>query len=219
MALVGASGSGKSTIGMAILGILDKNLKVEYETFQIFGKEKHEYSLKDWQKILGKDLYLIPQNPILAMHPYLTVGAQIEDYFKSKKISFIKEEIFDLFESVGIQEPKRKWESKPNYLSGGERQRIFLILCKKIHPKLIIADEPTTALDSKNEKKTLEILMEILFKEKISVILISHDQRIIKELADRGIILKEGEILENFINQNGKIFNLKHSYSVKLLGI
>lgn len=218
-ALVGASGSGKSTIGMAVLGILDSNLKMQYESFQIFGKERKDYSSKVWKEILGKDLYFIPQNPILAMHPYLTVGAQIEDHLKSKKINFSKEEIFDLFDSVGIKEPKKKWESKPSYLSGGERQRIFLVLCKKLHPKIIIADEPTTALDSKNEKKTLEILMEIVSKEKISVILISHDQRLILELANRGIVLKKGEILENFTNQNGKIFNLKHSYSVKLLGV
>jgi peptide/nickel transport system ATP-binding protein len=216
-AIVGASGSGKSSLGYLIMGLIADNLQLEYDQFQILGKDWKEVSSQEWTDWRGHDLYLIPQNPVHAFHPFLSLGNQIEDFLKAKNLRISLDCIIETFESIGIRDARKKWNSKPEEISGGERQRILIGLSLFTKPKILIADEPTTALDAYNEKLTLKTLSMVMREHRTALILISHDKRIVKEFADRVTVLKMGEMMENFqvIKGNWPIF--QNEYTKKLL--
>jgi len=216
-AVVGDSGSGKSSFGYFLLNLLSENLQSDYKKFFILGHDGKEISFTTWQKLRGREIFLIPQNPILAFHPYLNIGTQIQDFFRAKNFYFSKEEVMEKFFSLGISEPQKKWDYKPSQISGGERQRILIGLALFSKPKILIADEPTTALDAMNEKKVLEALYKVIVNSQTSVILISHDRRIILEFADEVTVLKNGKFIEKFAIQNNILPLFKSQYTKELL--
>ncbi len=195
-ALVGASGSGKSTLAFALLNLIPSSFSIQYETFQIFSEDFT--SIQNWNQIRGLSIVYIPQNPVDSFHPYLNLKTQIEDYFREKKIKVKISEILTKMSSLGIKDPEKKLNHTPLSLSGGERQRVLIAISSIIQPKILIADEPTTALDSVNENLVLRDLFKINQNCKTSILFITHDRRIVRELADEVTVLNSGKIMDHF---------------------
>lgn len=216
-AIIGGSGSGKSSFALNLLNLSPEMHLESYQRYHLFGKDKKEYSEKDWVSLRGKRITLIPQNPVHSFHPYMSVGFQIADYLSQKQSPLSKQQIANLIGSVGIKEPEKKLHSRPDSLSGGERQRLLIAMSFLLNPEIIIADEPTTALDSFNEKLTLSLLAEQILKKNTSLILITHDKRLVRELAHKVTVLKHGKIIETFSWKKGTNPDYKNEYTKKLL--
>jgi ABC-type dipeptide/oligopeptide/nickel transport system ATPase component len=214
-ALVGASGSGKSTLAFAILNLLPQYFKFTFNTFQIFTNDYS--SITDWNSIRGSSIVYIPQNPVDSFHPYINLITQIFDFFNQKEIKITKEDILSNLSSFGIQDVEKKLYLSPFSLSGGERQRVLIAISSMIQPKIIIADEPTTALDSINERLVLKDLIKINKKHLTTILLITHDRRIVRELADEVSVLNNGILMDNFLLKNGLFPDGISEYSKTLL--
>ncbi|MCB1176058.1 MAG: ABC transporter ATP-binding protein [Leptospiraceae bacterium] len=216
-AIIGASGSGKSSFALNLLNLSPENSKIDFDKFQILGKDRKSISNKEWKNIRGKNIILIPQNPIHSFHPYLSVGYQIFDYLKLKNIQKSKSEIEETLNSFGIKNSSKKLEVKPSFLSGGERQRIIIAMCSFLKPEIILADEPTTALDSLNEKVTLEVLIKQVKNQNSALILITHDRRLVRELANTITVLKHGKLVETFSWKTRSKSDYSNIYTKQLL--
>ncbi len=216
-AIIGGSGSGKSSFAFNLLNLSPEMHIESYQTYQLFGRDKKDFSEKDWVSLRGKRITLIPQNPVHSFHPYMSVGFQITDYLAQKENPIPKTQIAELLGSVGIKDPQKKLHSRPNSLSGGERQRLLIAMSFLLNPEIIIADEPTTALDSFNEKLTLKLLADQILQKNTSLILITHDKRLVRELADKVTVLKHGKIMETFPWKKGVNPDYKNEYTKKLL--
>lgn len=211
---VGESGSGKSTLLNLILGIKIPNSILEFETFEILGKNYSSYSEKEFQNLRGKNIALIPQNPSRVFHPYISIGEQVKDYLKYKKKEFAsKNKILELWEKIKIRDFEKKFDLKPNKLSGGEKQRMIIQICSILEPEILLADEPTTALDSISEKEILSFLMESYQNFLNSILIVSHDPRIIRNISDEVSILKSGEILEKITLLKPNSYKINFEYS------
>ncbi len=211
---VGESGSGKSTLLNLILGIKIPNSILKYDKFDILGKNYSLYSEKEFQLLRGNKIALIPQNPSRVFHPYIPIGEQVKDYFKIKKKEFAsKKKILELWEKINIRDFEKKFDLFPKNLSGGEKQRIIIQICSVLEPEILLADEPTTALDSNSEKEILEFLIESYKSFLNSILLVSHDPRIIRNLSDEVSILKSGEILEKITLLKANLYKINFEYS------
>jgi peptide/nickel transport system ATP-binding protein len=183
-ALLGKSGSGKSSLAFYLLGLL-RGLTWKANHSELFKKNYTEYSKRDWEEMRGKKISLIPQSPSIAYHPYLSLGYQIEDYLKLKLgTKPDRKEIIDLLESLGLSQVKEKLAKKPAEISGGERQRILIAMSLYVEPELLIADEPTTAMDPINEKLTLKLLYRLVKEKKSCLLFITHEKRIVEAMAE-----------------------------------
>jgi ABC-type dipeptide/oligopeptide/nickel transport system ATPase component len=215
-AIIGGSGSGKSTFSYTVLGLIDPSLDFSFDKYNLIDYNYKDISSKDWRNLRGKDICLIPQNPSNAFHPYLTLKTQLKDTFSQKNIQISSAELENLLNVFGFKDPKFTLSQKPTQLSGGERQRIVLSIAYKMSPKILVADEPTTALDPKNEKNVLDLMLKMVSEKNISLILVTHDRRIVKELADEITVLQNGKIMDNFYLNH--FHNLKlNTYTIKLL--
>ncbi len=214
-ALVGASGSGKSTFCFAIQNLLLKNLRLSFDEFFILGEDFK--NIKNWNQLRGKQFCYIPQNPADSFHPYFSLKTQIIDTFKEINIKISKIQIIEQLKKFDIKNPEEKLEKSPFSLSGGERQRVLIAISSFVQPKIIIADEPTTALDSLNERIVLKDLLELTKTGNASLLLITHDRRIVRELADEVTVLKDGKRIEYFPLNNKSLEGLSEEYTRKLL--
>ncbi len=220
-ALVGESGSGKSITSMSILQLLDHlgNFKVSGEA--IYKKEDDllKLSKKQMRNIRGDEIAVIFQDPMTSLNPLHTIGAQLIEAVtlhskESKKV--IEKRIYDLFDLVGLTEQKKRLNSYPHEFSGGQRQRIMIVMALINNPSLIIADEPTTALDVTVQQEILSIFKDIKLKHKKSILLISHDLTVVKNIADKVAVMHNGEIVEQGSVKD--IFeNPQHEYTKKLI--
>ena len=217
--IVGESGSGKSVTALSIMQLLTKNNSSEISG-KIFFKDKNILlmSEKELMNIRNKKISIIFQEPMTSLNPLHTIKKQIlecvETIVKSKKekINRVKE----LLELVGIQDIENKLNSYPHQLSGGQRQRVMIAMAISNNPELLIADEPTTALDVTIQKQILELLNNLTKKFGMSLLLITHDLGIVKKLSDRICVMKLGRIIE--IGKTSNIFNKpKNSYTKKLI--
>ncbi|MEM7182550.1 MAG: ABC transporter ATP-binding protein [Spirochaetota bacterium] len=215
-AVIGESGSGKTTFATSILHLLASNLSMSFDNYRVLTQEYNDISSKEWQSIRGKHICLVPQSPAGAFHPYKKIGKQIYEYFlvKEKKLAK-KDRILSLLEKTGILAGEQKYSSLPSELSGGERQRILIAMAIALKPDILIADEPTTALDSINEKLTLHLLYKLVKKNGVGMILITHDMRIVNAIADEVTVLQKGKFVESAKLQNG-MFHLQNPYSQSL---
>jgi ABC-type dipeptide/oligopeptide/nickel transport system ATPase component len=214
-ALVGSSGSGKSTLAYTLMNLLPEYFEITFTSFQIFSKE---YStITNWNSIRGSSIVYIPQNPVDSFHPYINLISQIYDFFNQKDIKISKNDILKNLSSFGIQDVEKKLYLSPFSLSGGERQRVLIAISSMIQPKIIIADEPTTALDSINERLVLKDLLRINKENLTTILLITHDRRLVRELADEVSVLNNGILMDNFLLTNGSFPNEISEYSKTLL--
>jgi len=198
LGIVGESGSGKSVTSLAILGLLSKNVILEGE---IFFNEKNLVALsnKEFEKIRGKKIGMIFQEPMSSLNPTITCGKQVYEVLK-QHTDLNKNEIFKeviaLFEKVKLPLPDRIFKAYPHQLSGGQKQRVMIAMAIACKPDLLIADEPTTALDVSVQKEIIALLKELQVENKMSVLFISHDLPLVSEIADNVIVIYEGAIIE-----------------------
>lgn len=219
--LVGESGSGKSISALAIMGLLPKNAIFQGGGiyFQTEDQDLSQLKNKALESIRGQKIGMIFQEPMSSLNPVLKCGYQIEETLLShQKISAAEAKALSLewMERVGLKDLSRIYQSYPHQLSGGQKQRIMIAMAMCCNPDLLIADEPTTALDVTVQKKILELLLKLRKDLGTSILLISHDLAVVGEIADRVIVMQAGKVVE--IESTEAIFKSpKHPYTQGLL--
>lgn len=199
LAIVGESGSGKSVTSKAIMGLLsDKNThikgRIEFEQTSLLS-----ISPKEFAGLRGNDIAMIFQEPMSALNPSLTCGFQVAEillHHNKVTASQVKKEVLQLFEKVKLPRPQDIYTSYPHQISGGQMQRVIIAMAIACKPKILIADEPTTALDVTVQKEILQLLKDLQKQTGMSVLFISHDLALVCELADRVVVMYKGSIIE-----------------------
>lgn len=199
LAIVGESGCGKSTLATSIMGLYDaNNTRVEGE---ILFQNSNLVALSDdeMNKIRGSQISMIFQDPLSALNPLMRIGEQIEEaliYHTALNKNERKKRALELLQQVGIGHPERVAKQFPHQLSGGMRQRVIIAISISCKPKIIIADEPTTALDVTIQAQILDLLLDLQAETEAGIILITHDLGVVAEVADRVAVMYAGEIIE-----------------------
>ncbi len=201
VALVGESGSGKSVTSLAVMGLLPKGQsqiaaqsKIKFE-----GKDLLHLSAGEIRKICGKEIAMIFQEPMSSLNPVFTVGDQIAEVLRIHLDMGRKEarvRVLELLREVGIPAPETKIDAYPSQLSGGQQQRVMIAMAIACEPKLLIADEPTTALDVTIQKQIIDLLESLRQRHQMSMLFITHDLALVGEIADEVIVMRHGEIRE-----------------------
>ncbi len=220
LGLVGESGSGKSVTSKAILQLLAPNAEVNDGSIVYFnGQNLLSKNEKDMQKIRGKEISMIFQDPMTSLNPTMTVGKQITETLKYHEKLSTKEANQrgkSIMEEVGIDRVDYRFNQYPNEFSGGMRQRVMIAIALACNPKLIIADEPTTALDVTIQAQVLNLLKRLQKNRNMAILLITHDFGVVADICDRVVVLKDGHIVER--GQTLDVFkNPKDSYTKRLL--
>lgn len=219
LGIVGESGSGKSVSSLATMGLIDHPGRVSAESLQFENTDLLTLESKAKRQLIGADVAMIFQDPMTSLNPAYTVGFQIMEALKTheggtKKAR--KDRTLELLRLVGIPDPESRIDVYPHQLSGGMSQRVMIAMAIACRPKLLIADEPTTALDVTIQAQIMELLLELQKKECMSLILITHDLALVAEAADRIIVMYAGQIVEEGTAKD--IFREpKHPYTQALL--
>ncbi|NYA47415.1 dipeptide ABC transporter ATP-binding protein [Haemophilus haemolyticus] len=219
LGIVGESGSGKSVSSLAIMGLIDHPGRVSAESLQFENTNLLTLESKAKRQLIGADVAMIFQDPMTSLNPAYTVGFQIMEALKTheggtKKAR--KDRTLELLRLVGIPDPESRIDVYPHQLSGGMSQRVMIAMAIACKPKLLIADEPTTALDVTIQAQIMELLLELQKKECMSLILITHDLALVSEATDRIIVMYAGQIVEEGTAKD--IFREpKHPYTQALL--
>ena len=219
LGVVGESGSGKSITNLALMGILGDNSIIKARECKFLGRELLALKEKELQKIRGGQIAMIFQDPMTALNPFLTVEFQIVETILAH-LNISKNEArnlaIELLMQVGITSPKDRLKSYPFELSGGMAQRVMIAMAISTGPKLLIADEPTTALDVTIQKQILTLIKSLQEKNNMSVILVTHDLGVIGEYSERVQVMYAGELVETGLTQD-IIKNPRHPYTFGLL--
>jgi dipeptide transport system ATP-binding protein len=199
LAIVGESGSGKSVSMLAIMGLLPWTAKVSADKALFNGKDMLAMDPAERRKIIGKDVSMIFQEPMASLNPCFTVGYQIEEVLRFHLGMDSKQRrarAIELFKAVGIPHPEERLSSYPHQMSGGQCQRVMIAIAIACNPKLLIADEPTTALDVTIQKQILDLLMNLQAEHGMGMIMITHNMGVVAETADRVIVQYKGRKME-----------------------
>ncbi len=202
LGIVGESGSGKSMTAMAIAGLLNRKDLTKSGAIDLDGTDLLNSKRKDLRELQGKDIGFVFQDPLNSMNPVLKVGYQVEEALRVRKktLNISKEEMkkraLEVMESVGLTDVERIYDSYPHEISGGQRQRAQIAAALIMKPKLLICDEPTTALDVTVQKKIIDVLKELNKKNGTSILFISHDLSVVRALCDRVVVMKDGLVME-----------------------
>ena len=221
LGIVGESGSGKSVASLAIMGLLPPKKSV-VSTGDILFKNKNilHYSQKELEALRGQKIAMIFQEPMSALNPSMSCGAQVEELlFQHTSLSKkeVKEKVIQLFNEVKIPTPHETFKKYPHEISGGQQQRVMIAMAIACKPDILIADEPTTALDVTVQKDIIELLKTLQKECKMSVIFISHDLALVSEIADRILVMYQGSIIES--GPTKSIFKTpKENYTKALIG-
>lgn len=198
LGIVGESGSGKSITSLSILGLLPNNARVEGEI--VFdGMNITSLKENEFQKIRGKRISMIFQEPMSSLNPTMTCGKQVAELLKQHtdlKKSEIRTEVISLFEKVLLPRPESIFSSYPHEISGGQKQRVMIAMAIACKPDLLIADEPTTALDVTVQKEIISLLKALQAENGMSILFISHDLSLVSEIADQVVVLQKGKLVE-----------------------
>ncbi|ETD72256.1 peptide ABC transporter ATP-binding protein [Pelistega indica] len=219
LGIVGESGSGKSVTMMALMGLLGGQGKITADKLVFDGKDMLNISPKERRKIIGKDISMIFQDPMTALNPSFTVGFQIEEVLKvhiGLKGRALRERAIELLKIVEIPEPESRLEAYPHQLSGGMSQRVAIAMAIACEPKLLIADEPTTALDVTIQAQIMDLLVNLQKEKNMALIMITHDLAVVTEVAHRVCVMYAGQGVE--IGKIPEIFmRPAHPYTEALL--
>ena len=219
LGVVGESGCGKSVTMMTIMRLLGENAKIEAENITFDDKDITKPNEKLMQTIRGNDMSMIFQDPMTSLNPLFTVGDQLTEHLiKHKKISKkeAKEKAIKMLDMVGIPSPEKRLKQYPHEFSGGMRQRVMIAMSLICEPKLIIADEPTTALDVTIQAQILDLMKDLKEKLDTSIILITHDLGVVADLCSRINVMYGGLIVEEGTTED-IFYRGKHPYTWGLL--
>ena len=198
--VVGESGCGKSMLASAIMNLLNSPAQIAAGTIFYEGQDMTTLSSKEFQKIRGNEISMIFQEPMTSLNPLMKVGKQIEEAIKAhEKVSNaeLKERAIAAIRDVGIPQPEKVYHDIPSRLSGGMRQRIMIAMALVCHPKLLICDEPTTALDVTIQAQILRLIKKLRDETNTAVIFISHDMGVIYQMVDRVVVMYAGQFVES----------------------
>ncbi|CAL2080764.1 ABC transporter ATP-binding protein [Tenacibaculum sp. 190524A05c] len=219
LGLVGESGSGKSITSLSIMGLLPKAEISADGSIKFEEKNILNFLEKDFLNIRGTQISMIFQEPMTSLNPSLTCGYQLYEVFKNHTKLLkteIKNEIISLFEKVKLPRPEAIYKSYPHQISGGQKQRVMIAMAIALKPKLLIADEPTTALDVTVQKEIIHLLQTLQQETKMSVLFISHDLNLVSEIADDVVVMKKGKVIE-YGNAKDIFNNPKQDYTRALI--
>ena len=219
LGIVGESGSGKSVTAYSIMGLTAYPGKLVGGTVRFNGHEIEKMTEKDFRKIRGNEVSIIFQDPMTSLNPVYTVGNQIVEVIllhtnKTKKEAY--ERAKELLELVGINEPTKRLKQYPHELSGGMRQRVMIAIALACEPKLLIADEPTTALDVTIQAQILELMQELRKKLGMSIIMITHDLGVVASMCEKIAVMYAGHIVE-YGTADEIFYNPSHEYTKGLI--
>ncbi len=219
-AIIGESGSGKSVACYSLLGLIPTPPgKIEGGQALFDGEDLLQMSEKQLRQIRGRDIAMIFQDPMTCLNPYMTIGDQlIEPIVFHKRIGKkeARQRAIELLDEVGLRDPQSTIDSYPHEFSGGMRQRVMIAMALINEPKLLIADEPTTALDVTIQAQILKLMAELQTRRNIGIIFISHDLAVVADIADDIIVMQTGKVVEHN-NRQGIFENAQHPYTRKLL--
>ena len=217
--IVGESGSGKTVSVRAALDLLSSDLQVNVEANEVLEKSLPSLSNREKRSLIGSGIGFVPQNTVAFLHPMIKIKHQICDAFIYHKKSNKKEALRkaeELLLKVGIKEPKRVLQSYPVQISGGMKQRVNIAMALMTNPKVIVADEPTTALDTVVQKQVMQLFSALQKNDGVSILFISHDLKIIKRFCDRVYVMYKGRVVES--GPTREVFaRPAHAYTKKLL--
>lgn len=220
LGIVGESGSGKSVTCMSILKLLADTARIKEGSIYFEGEDLTKISKKNLRKVRGEKISMIFQDPMSSLNPLITVGKQVAEmmaeHHPEKNPKQLKEEVLELFRKVRIPEPEKRYKCYPHEFSGGMRQRVMIAMALANKPELLIADEPTTALDVTIQDQILRQLRELKQEYGTSIIFITHDLGVVAEICDRVVVMYGGLIMEE-----ASIFDIfekpAHPYTMGLL--
>ncbi|AUH64301.1 ABC transporter ATP-binding protein [Paracoccus zhejiangensis] len=199
LAIVGESGSGKSVSMLAVMGLLPDTATITADEMTYDGRDLLKMSKAEKRKLIGREITMIFQEPIASLNPAFTAGFQIEEVLRIN-LGMSKREAraraIELFTAVGIPQPEEKLKAYPHQMSGGQSQRVMIAMAIASNPRLLIADEPTTALDVTIQKQILDLLMKLQEDYGMALILITHDMGVVAETADRVVVQYKGKKME-----------------------
>ena len=200
LGLVGESGAGKSTIAKALLGVLPRTVTITQGEILFEGRDLRTLPRRETRAIFGDAIALIPQDPMTALNPGRRIEAQLTDGLRLRRgmtARMAHERALELLAEVGIAEPERVLRCYPHQLSGGMRQRVLIAAAFALEPKVIVADEPTTALDVTVQKQILRLIRHLQVAHRTAVILVTHDLGVVAQICDRVALLFAGAVIES----------------------
>ena len=221
LGLVGESGGGKSVTGFSIIKLIEEPGQIEAGEILFNGDDIVNYSEKEMSSIRGKDIAMIFQDPMTSLNPVYSIRKQMEEVLilhqshMNKKER--KERCIELLNDVGISNAESRLKNYPHQFSGGMRQRVVIAIALAANPKLIIADEPTTALDVTIQAQILKLMMKLVKEHQCALILVTHDLAVVSEVADRINVMYCGKIVESGTRED-IMFNNAHPYTSGLIG-
>ena len=199
VALVGESGSGKTLTALSTIGLLPPAARIHGGSIRFKGRELTGMSEREWRKVRGREIGMIFQEPMTSLNPVMTIGSQLREAVRtglggSRKA--LEEAAIEALQAVQMPEPRMRMRSYPHQLSGGLRQRAMIAMALACQPSLLIADEPTTALDVTVQAGIISLLQEIRRERNLAVILITHDIALAAEASERIVVMRKGKVVE-----------------------
>ena len=220
LAIVGESGSGKSVLNKTFMGLLDINGYISAGSILYKGMDLAQFKKEsDWLKIRGKEIAMVFQDPMTSLNPLKKIGKQIQEsvtLHQGLKGEAAKQKVLSVLEDVGIPDPEKRYNQYPHEFSGGMRQRAVIAMAVACMPKILICDEPTTALDVTIQAQVLNMIKALQKKYKLTVIFITHDLGVVANMADRVAVMYAGDVVE--IGESNEVFYASaHPYTWALL--
>ena len=226
LAIVGESGCGKSVLNKNFIGLLDPNGFISSGEIIYYGMDDSQPQVlsnykkdNEWLKIRGSEVSMIMQDPMTSLNPLKTIGKQIGESLElhqGLKGKALKEAVYGILRDVGIEEPERRYKQYPHEFSGGMRQRVVIAIAIACRPKILICDEPTTALDVTIQAQILELLKDLKERYNLTIIFITHDLGVVANIADRVAVMYAGDIVETGMIRE-VFYDPRHPYTWALL--